>query len=260
MAIVTVRGIALGRGRPKIIVPVFAGDGPAAQRQAAALGGAAADLAELRLDPLRLPGGGLPDGGALCGVVRQVRQALDGRLPLLVTLRTAAEGGSRDCLPGEYLDLLRSLLPAAGAFDLLDVEYAAAGAALGAFCRQAHAAGVAVVASMHDFAKTPPADRMAAALTAMGDAGADIAKLAVMPHGPADAAALLSATACARAARPELPLITLAMGPDGAVTRVCGGAFGSCATFGTAGVSSAPGQPDAAALRRALDALGDCLA
>ena len=63
----------------------------------------------------------------------------------------------------------------------------------------------------------------------------------------------------ARDALPGVPLITMAMGPLGAVTRVCGGAFGSAATFGTAGVSSAPGQPDAAALRRALDALDACL-
>ena len=76
-----------------------------------------------------------------------------------------------------------------------------------------------------------------------------------MPRTAADAAALLQATAGAAAARPHTPLHTLSMGPLGAVTRVCGAAFGSCAGFATAGVSSAPGQPDAAALRAALAAL-----
>lgn len=33
------------------------------------------------------------------------------------------------------------------------------------------------------------------------------------------------------------------MGRDGAVTRYCGGAFGSAATFGTLFAASAPGQP-----------------
>src|SRR5699024_7903644 len=177
-----------------------------------------------------------------------------------VTLRTGAEGGSRPCTPEEYAALLGSLLDAAGAFELLDVEFAAAGPQLPGLCRRAQAAGLAVVASKHDFAKTPPRAEMAAALCAMGDAGADIAKLAVMPAGPADAAELLAATALARSRRPALPLITMAMGPAGAVTRVCGGAFGSCASFGTAGGSSAPGQPGAARLRAALDALGGCLA
>ena len=99
---------------------------------------------------------------------------------------------------------------------------------------------------------------MTALLTAMADAGADVAKLAVTPADPADAARLLQATAQAAALRPETPLLTMAMGPLGAVTRVCGAAFGVCASFGTAGAASAPGQPDAAALRAALSALAAC--
>ena len=93
-----------------------------------------------------------------------------------------------------------------------------------------------------------------AALTGMADTGADIAKLAVMPHTAADAARLLEATACAMAARPGTPLITMSMGPLGAVTRFCGGAFGSCATFGvTSGTAaSAPGQPPADLLKAKL--------
>ena len=82
--------------------------------------------------------------------------------------------------------------------------------------------------------------------------GADIAKLAVMPHCAADAARLLEATAVAAAQMPRTPLITMSMGALGAVTRVCGGAFGSMATFGTAGHASAPGQPDADLLREIL--------
>ena len=79
-----------------------------------------------------------------------------------------------------------------------------------------------------------------------------------MPAAPADAARLLEATALAAERRPETPLITMAMGPLGAVTRVCGAAFGVCASFGTAGAASAPGQPDAAALRAALQAQSAC--
>src|SRR5699024_8849204 len=84
MSAVTVRGVALGQGRPKIIVPIFAQTAADAAGQAAALGATAADLAELRLDPLRAGDGSLPDAAALCAAVRRVRAALDGRLPLLV--------------------------------------------------------------------------------------------------------------------------------------------------------------------------------
>ena len=95
---------------------------------------------------------------------------------------------------------------------------------------------------------------MTGALVGMADAGADIAKLAVMPHTAADAARLLQATADAAALRPEQVLITMSMGALGAVTRFCGGAFGSCATFGvTSGTTaSAPGQPAADVLKEKL--------
>ena len=259
MASLTVGGVVLDAARPKVITPIFAGSPAQAAAQAARLGDTAADLAELRLDPLRTESGALPDAAALCAAIRGVRAALAPRLPLLITLRTRAEGGLRAAGPAEYAAAITALLPAADAYDALDIERRTAGDALQALCRAAQAAGLAVVASQHEFAHTPPEAEMTAALCAMGDAGADIAKLAVMPACPADTARLLAATADAAAQRPRLPLITMAMGPLGTVSRVCGGAFGSCATFGAAGVCSAPGQPDAAALRAALNALEGCL-
>ena len=74
------------------------------------------------------------------------------------------------------------------------------------------------------------------------------------PRCAADAARLLEATARAADARPDTPLITMSMGPLGAVTRFCGGAFGSCASLGvTSGTSaSAPGEPPAEVLKAKL--------
>ena len=106
--------------------------------------------------------------------------------------------------------------------------------------------------SEHHFDATPATDAMADTLTGMADAGADIAKLAVMPRCAADAARLLLATAQAAAQRPGRALITMSMGRDGAVTRYCGGAFGSAATFGTLSAASAPGQPPVSLLKSKL--------
>lgn len=52
----------------------------------------------------------------------------------------------------------------------------------------------------------------------------------------------------------------MSMGAPGAVSRFCGGAFGSCATFGvTSGTAaSAPGQPPADLLRQKLLTWEDC--
>lgn len=258
MADLTVRDVTLAapcRAKAdtcRIIVPVTAllpQPAAALARTAAAAG----DLVELRLDALadQSPAG-------LAWAVQTVRRAI-GETPLLVTLRTLGEGGAADLDPAAYTAALRALCAGAGAdIDLLDVEFSAGADACARLRAAAHEAGAGVVFSAHDFRTTPDTGAMTALLTAMADAGADVAKLAVTPADPADAARLLQATAQAAALRPETPLLTMAMGPLGAVTRVCGAAFGVCASFGTAGAASAPGQPDAAALRTALSALAAC--
>ena len=126
MADLLLRGVALaapsraGAGVCRLIVPVQAGDAAAA----AALTGpaaAAGDLVELRLDALadRSPAG-------LAAAVRAARAAA-GQAPLLVTMRTAREGGAADLCPTAYAEALAALCRDAGdAFDLLDFEASAA--------------------------------------------------------------------------------------------------------------------------------------
>lgn len=252
---VQVRGVTLSaaaKQKPHIIVPVMAATVPEAERQAAALAALpAAELVELRLDPL--------PAASRAAALAAVRGTLRAGQPLLATLRTKREGGLADLDPAAYAAAVHELLAGPVRPDLVDIEFSAGAALVGGLCAAARAAGVKTVFSEHHFDGTPPQEQMAAALCAMADAGADIAKLAVMPHSAADAAALLAATAAAAASRPDTPRLTMAMGPLGAVTRVCGGAFGSCATFGAAGHTSAPGQPDAEALAQALKALQSCL-
>lgn len=226
----------------KIIIPIMAGSRQAAEAQAAALAvNPDADWVELRLDPL--PGG-------YADTLLAVRRAL-GAKTLLATIRTGREGGLADLTPAAYADACRELL-ATGAVDILDIERSV-GPYADVLIDEARASGALALCSCHHFEGTPPVEEMVRTLTSMRRA--DIAKLAVMPKTAADAARLLEATALVRERLPDLPLITMAMGPLGAVTRVCGGAFGSMAGFGTAGAASAPGQPAAAALRTALDAL-----
>ena len=227
----------------KIIVPIMAKNKTEAAVQAAALReNPGADWVELRLDPL--PAADWRD------TLTAVRAAV-GDKPLIVTIRTSREGGLADISVPDYAAACRMLLEAGGV-DYLDVEFSAGEAVL-PLTEAAHRAGAKVIYSCHHFEGTPATGEMVDTLLAME--GGDIAKLAVMPHCAADAARLLEATAAAAAQMPHTPLITMSMGALGAVTRVCGGAFGSMATFGTAGRASAPGQPDAALLRRALHLL-----
>ena len=227
----------------KIIVPIMTEQPDSALHQASALAqNPDADWVELRLDPL--------PRDCWTRTLRGVSAALAGK-PLIATIRTRREGGLAELTAQEYAAACRELLQAGG-MTFLDVEFSA-GEEVPPLLAAARDAGVQVIGSCHHFEGTPPTDEMIRTLLSMRQA--DYAKLAVMPHCAADAARLLEAAAAAAAQMPETPLITMSMGPLGAVTRVCGGAFGSAASFGTVGRSSAPGQPDAAALRKALEAL-----
>jgi 3-dehydroquinate dehydratase-1 len=117
---------------------------------------------------------------------------------------------------------------------------------------------VGLIASFHDFQRTPSADEIFARLEAAGRAGADVAKAAVMAESPEDVLTLLSATVRGRREL-GLPLITMSMGPYGSLTRLFGWAFGSAVSFAVGAASSAPGQLPIEALRRVNEILTEAL-
>lgn len=244
---VDVRGVRIGAGRPVVVVPLTSATPGALLADAAAVVAAGPDVVEWRVDHLADLA---PERAAAAG--RALVEALGG-LPLLVTVRTAAEGGRADVDDAGYAALLLAVLDA-GVVDLLDVEVGRDAGTVAQLVARAHDAGVPVVASSHDFSGTPDADAIVARLLGMAEAGADVLKIAVMPHRPEDVLRLLAAT-LETARRTDRPLITMAMGELGVASRVAGGTFGSSATFGTVGAASAPGQVELGALRSALAVL-----
>ena len=171
-----------------------------------------------------------------------------------MTFRTKAEGGEQALSHPEYLALLGLILDTDCA-DLLDIEFFTAGADLPRLVEQAHSAGVAVVCSSHDFAKTPPRAELVRRMVAMQQAGADLPKLAVMPQCRTDVLELLAATAEMADLHPETPVITMSMGALGAVSRLAGETFGSAMTFANPGQASAPGQVSLDIVNEVLNAL-----
>lgn len=249
----TVRGVTLARGRaPAVCVPLVASSPEEAARAAAAIPPGACDVVELRLDHLAGVGG---RPALAAAAVHGVRAALPDAVPLLATFRTTREGGAQAADDAAYAAVVRASL--AGA-DLVDVELRTEVATRDALLADAHAAEVPVVLSTHDFARTPPRDAIVALLREQQAAGGDVLKVAVAPHGPGDVLELLAATHQFTATEATRPVVTMAMGPVGVVSRVAGGVFGSVLTFASvpaAGGASAPGQPDAVALRAALAVL-----
>ena len=246
---VTVRGVAIGAGRPKICVPVLGRCEADILSSARTALDCRPDVVEWRMDWFD----SVEQSGAVVLMLRQLRDVFS-HTPLLCTFRSAKEGGQRELARNYYVNLLCRII-ATGDADLVDVELFSGPDVVRQVVTAARQKGVAVIGSSHDFSQTPPEEEIISRLEQMAVLGCDIAKIAVMPQTPRDVLTLLSATERMHAKHPEVPIITMSMGQLGLVSRLCGEVFGSSLTFGAAGQASAPGQAPVEELRNILDLL-----
>lgn len=246
---IAVKGVVIGEGAPKTIVPITAKTVAEVLAQARRIGANAdTDVAEWRIDYLDTAG----DAQALVELAPQVAAAINGK-PLILTFRTQNEGGASAISDADYGRLYAALIQARAA-DLYDVEMFRDAAVVGRIVADAHAAGAYVVMSNHDFHATPETAEILARLRRQQALGADVLKIAVMPQDPGDVLRLLDATWQLRRTS-DRPLLTMSMGPAGVVSRLAGGTFGQALTFGMLGTASAPGQIEVGALRGILTML-----
>lgn len=227
-----IAGLRFGEGLPKLCIPLTGNGMPALLNEIQAVSALPADLYEWRADCFF---------GDPLDALPSLQQGLMGK-PLLCTVRTKQEGGQAGCSPEKYEALLSALLKRGG-FQMIDIEFSCGRDRLLRLLELAKSRGVAVIMSKHDFQKTPPEEEILSTLRAMKALGADLPKYAVMPQTPWDLLALLSATL--RASEEMGPVVTMSMGALGKLSRVSGGYFGSCLTFGAGENASAPGQIDA---------------
>ena len=194
------------------------------------------DLIEWRVDALE----GLSDLAYVhrtLTVLRAERPAL----PLLFTCRAREEGGLQAIVPDHRRKLYHMAI-GTGLADLIDIELASGPRTIQALRAETAAAGVHLILSFHDFERTPGREVLVGKLREAEQAGADIAKIAVMPRNCRDVATLLDAACEARLRYLKIPLIAIAMGEAGVVTRIAGGQFGSDIIFASGGIATAPGQ------------------
>ena len=182
-----------------------------------------------------------------------IKPQLKGRA-LLFTWRTKGEGGEKSISTKDYFTMLERLIPT-GLVDAIDIELFFDQDRMLKTIEFAKVHGVTIVMSNHDFHGTPSHEVIVNRLIQMKKFLADVPKMAVMPHTTGDILTLLEATAEVKALYPSDPIITMAMGPLGAVTRAAGALFGNAMTFASAGKASAPGQIDVHELKRILDIL-----
>lgn len=244
-----IRKLGIGKGKPKICVPLVGRSLEALLKEAAILREIPCDLAEWRADYFD----GLQDPAALTAALPAIQETL-GQIPLLFTIRTKLEGGEVELSSTSYLHCNQQALES-GIPVLVDAELSKGDEIIQTMAESAHNCGAAIIGSRHDFQKTPSREEIVENLCRMKALGADIAKYAVMPNTPRDVLTLLDATLTMKEHHPEIPVVTMAMGKLGGASRITGGVFGSCITFGAAQHTSAPGQLPARQLDEFLTAL-----
>ena len=195
----------------------------------------------------------IADADAVVATAREIRRRA-GAVPLLLTRRNSTEGGQPMAMPEAAVVAMYRRACEARCVDLIDYELSNAPADLKQLREVSAANGIAMVMSYHNFQQTPDLATLVDRFTEAQRLGADVAKVAVMPSGPADVLTLLDATYRA-SQQLHIPVISMSMGGIGAVSRMMGWMYGSAATFAVGKSSSAPGQVAVEELRASLAAV-----
>ena len=186
--VVRIRTLEIGSGMPKICVPVVGMTEKEILEGAERAKAAKPDLVEFRVDWYEEAA----DSKKVVALLEKLRKCL-GELPVLFTFRSSREGGEAALSDGAYQSLNEAAI-ASGFVDCVDVELFSGDAVVKAVVAAAHSNNVKVIASNHDFEKTPAAEELLARLQKMEALGADIPKIAVMPQSSKDVLTLLMVT------------------------------------------------------------------
>jgi 3-dehydroquinate dehydratase-1 len=234
---ITVAGRTIGNGQgPLTCTPLVGKDETAVLRELAAVLPQKPDLLEWRVDCFA----GIGDVARVVAQGQAIRVQA-GETPIIFTRRSIREGGTPLDIDEERVFEVYAAVARSGCIDLIDYELSCGEDRFSQVVALARETGVRLIASYHNFKETPPASELVAKFSAMEQAGADVAKIAVMPETLEDVLTLLGATLEAHR-RLSIPVISMSMGSLGAVTRLCGWMFGSAVTFAVGEQSSAPGQ------------------
>ena len=246
MQTVQIKNVTLGEGAPKIIVSLMAKDIAAVKSEALAYRSADFDILEWRGDHFAA----IADTAAAPAAPRELRAVFPDK-PILFTFRSKKEGGEEELAPEAYI-ALNIAMAESGLVDAIDLELFTGDALVSQAIARAHAKGVKVIMSNHDFHKTPAKEEIVKRLTKMQELGADVPKIALMPESKTDVLTVLAATLEVSEKIADRPIITMSMSKTGVISRLAGEVFGSAATFGAVQKASAPGQISVTDLRTVL--------
>jgi len=246
---VIIRGVTIGGPYPLVCLPLVAKKNTDVLKQAEEIVALKPDMLEWRIDGYD----NVEDIKDCLAALLAIR-AVIGNIPLILTCRSHMEGGLVTLSQDKRLALISAAIKS-GDIDIVDIEMCNDADFISTVVGEARAGGVKLILSYHNFTKTPDEAFLVSKLSEGQRLGADISKLAVMPKDYADVLTLLSATNLARNGKVNVPIITMAMGEEGKITRLAGGLFGSDITFALGTEPSAPGQIPLAEMRRVMDVI-----
>ena len=243
---VTVRGSVIGGPQPLVCLPLVGDSRAKVLEEAAALVQLQPDLLEWRIDGYD----NVEDIEDCLSLLKEMRDVI-GDTGLILTCRIDLEGGIKK-ISREVRLKLNSAVIETGDVDIVDIELCNDRDFIDILRAQAQKSGVKIILSYHNFSKTPSEHFIYSKLVEAQTAGGDISKFAAMPKNYGDVLTLLNATHKARNEVVQVPIVAMSMGPEGAVSRLAGGLFGSDITFAIGMQASAPGQIPIKELRNGM--------
>jgi 3-dehydroquinate dehydratase-1 len=228
-------------GRAAVCVPLVATTGEALLAEVKRVVALQPDLIEWRLDTLQV----VRDEGersleTIPLLWLDLQECL-GTIPLILTLRSQSEGGQAGDMPDStrvsaLLALARMIKPR-----FLDVELSVHPLDFSRARTRCDELGIRLIGSSHDFSGTASYEELLETFRRASRAGADIAKVAVMPKDFDDVLRMMAAT---READSELqiPVVGISMGELGVASRIFASECRSVMTFVSGHEASAPGQ------------------
>lgn len=232
---VQVKSIELDGKHPRICVPLTGTTNEEIIKQALAAETSDAEIIEWRADYYKK----VDSLSDVLDVLSHVRTTLKSKV-FLFTFRTIEEGGQTPFTLTQYKHLCLGVAKS-GLIDMIDVELEKAEFLGRNFIQKIKEHQVKLVLSSHDFDKTPEDAVLILKIGIMNQFGADIGKLAMMPHNVQDVLRLMGIINKARGFN-QLPLAVMSMGNLGKISRVSGSLIDSVMTFAALDQASAPGQ------------------
>ena len=107
--------------------------------------------------------------------------------------------------------------------------------------------------SYHEFERMTDRNQIAEMFLKLEKTGADILKVACFASEEMDTYSILEGAAAYSQLKGAKPIVAIAMGQEGQVSRICAGDFGSVISYACGSVPTAPGQFNARQLSKYMD-------